>query len=199
MKSAGNVLLARMPPTLPAATKTASGLACAMKRSTSSERRKSRSRRAAVTMSQSSRSSRRTMAEPTMPAWPVTKTRLPFRSNMTGEPLMLCLLIVNVAPHSFAARFFEIRHRPFLAPIGRTKLYDASRVFAVLCSGRQEACRSRSGENSAGRFRSARGRRAHRCLVSAISLPRHSIFLPTQANAFSTNSRTECSSPVAKI
>jgi len=36
-------LLAPMPPTLPAATNTASGLACAMKRSTASEWRKSSS------------------------------------------------------------------------------------------------------------------------------------------------------------
>ena len=44
-------LLAPMPPTLPAATNTASGLACAMKRSTASEWRKSSSRRVALIIS----------------------------------------------------------------------------------------------------------------------------------------------------
>jgi hypothetical protein len=59
-------------PTLPAATNTASGLTCAMKRSTASEYRKSSSRRVAVIISHRSRSSRRAMAAPTMPACPET-------------------------------------------------------------------------------------------------------------------------------
>src|ERR1700756_2722783 len=55
----------------------------------------------------SSRASRRTSAEPTMPRWPATKTVLPFSSN--GVPAMgnLALGLVKIARHHFADELGE--------------------------------------------------------------------------------------------
>src|ERR1700688_4298759 len=97
-----------MPPTKPAATITASGKACAMKRSTSCDCRRSSSRRGAVTTSQSSPCSRRRIAEPTMPAWPATNTRLPLRSKMTGAPLIV-VSFAEIAMGTAAANVAQIR------------------------------------------------------------------------------------------
>src|SRR6202161_2151862 len=81
MKSAENALLAPMPPTFAAATITASGFAERRYAAVSSWRSKSRRSWPTVRTSQSTSASRRTMAEPTMPRWPATKTRRPRRSN----------------------------------------------------------------------------------------------------------------------
>src|SRR5580700_8634692 len=70
-----------MPPTLAAARKIASGRAAAIQACVGSCRRRSRSPRPTVRISQSSRASRRTSAWPTMPRWPATHTRLPFSGN----------------------------------------------------------------------------------------------------------------------
>src|SRR5262245_49442920 len=59
--------------------KTACGRCAAIQRSTASWRRRSASCRVAVNSSQSSDSSRRTIADPAIPRWPATHTRLPFR------------------------------------------------------------------------------------------------------------------------
>src|SRR5580692_2390437 len=70
-----------MPPTFAAATITASGFAERRYAAVSSWRSKSRRSWPIVRTSQSASPSRRTMAEPTMPRWPATKTRRPRRSN----------------------------------------------------------------------------------------------------------------------
>src|ERR1700733_13909101 len=70
-----------MPPTFAAATITASGFAERRYAAVSSWRSKSRRSWPIVKTSQSISASRRTMAEPTMPRWPATKTRRPRRSN----------------------------------------------------------------------------------------------------------------------
>src|SRR6266513_3364987 len=112
-----------MPPTFPAAIKTTSGLVCAMKRWTASDCRRSSSRLVAQTMLQFSRSSRRTMAAPTIPAWPATQTRLPRNSKTTGALMRFChpspklpspklpssKLVMRVVMAAVAAQFGEIR------------------------------------------------------------------------------------------
>src|SRR5580704_1840655 len=131
MNSAGNVLLARMPPTLPAATKTASGFIFAMKPSTCSDWRRSSSRRGAEMMSQPSVCSRRTSAEPAMPACPATKTRLPRKSNFSLTVLrppfwpnpacsILHVAVRAVLTHLADIAFYHLAHqlveRDFVLP-----------------------------------------------------------------------------------
>src|SRR5580692_5237839 len=70
-----------MPPTFAAATITASGFAERRYAAVSSWRSKSRRSWPIVKTSQSTSASRRTMAEPTMPRWPATKTRRPRSAN----------------------------------------------------------------------------------------------------------------------
>src|SRR5580692_72553 len=86
-----------MPPTFAAATITASGFAECRYAAVSSWRSKSRRSWPIVRTSQSTSASRRTMAEPTMPRWPATKTRRPRRSNSGA------LAAVAVAGGSVAA------------------------------------------------------------------------------------------------
>src|SRR5262245_34125949 len=97
MKSAGRELLAWMPPTSAAAITAASGFCAATQSSTSFWRVRSRVRRSAVRISQSIWRSRRTMAEPTMPRWPATQTRLPASGNRTflGVAVITGLFLVN--------------------------------------------------------------------------------------------------------
>src|SRR4029077_5269967 len=66
-----------MPPTVAAAMITTSGRWAFIQSSTCCWRRRSTSARAAVSVVQPSRASRRTIALPTMPRWPATKTRRP--------------------------------------------------------------------------------------------------------------------------
>ena len=73
-----------MPPTVPAATKTACGRIAARQSSTSACRLRSTASRAAVTVSQPSVARRRSSAFPTMPRWPATQTRLPSRRTWRG-------------------------------------------------------------------------------------------------------------------
>src|SRR3984885_1185369 len=70
-----------MPPTFAAATITASGFAERRYAAVSSCASKSGRSGPIAKPSQSISASRRTMAEPTMPRWPATKTRRPRRSN----------------------------------------------------------------------------------------------------------------------
>ncbi len=67
MKSALYVLLAMMPPTLPAAMKTACGLCLAIQASVAAWFNRSSSCRGTVSISQASAPSRRTNALPTIP------------------------------------------------------------------------------------------------------------------------------------
>src|SRR5215510_3237606 len=81
-----------MPPTRAAAMITTSGLLADRMRSVWSCLVRSRSLRSARRMSQASWPSRRTIAEPAMPRWPATKTRLPLRSKkfVAGLSTLLC-------------------------------------------------------------------------------------------------------------
>src|SRR6266496_3679180 len=97
-----------MPPTLAAATKTASGRWRSIHASTSAWRRRSSASRPAVRMTQSSRWRRRTMAEPTKPRWPATKTRWPVREKSFRA--MSALLLDDagkVGLHHLAHQFAE--------------------------------------------------------------------------------------------
>src|SRR5215469_11498782 len=69
-----------MPPTVAAAMNTACGRFCANQSATAAWSRRSICWRGTVSISQSSRASRRTNAEPTMPRCPATYTRLPRSS-----------------------------------------------------------------------------------------------------------------------
>src|SRR5580692_9940015 len=86
-----------MPPTFAAATITASGFAECRYAAVSSWRSKSRRSWPMVRTSQSTSASRRTMAEPTMPRCPATKTRRPRRANSGA------FAALAVAPGSVAA------------------------------------------------------------------------------------------------
>src|SRR5579872_2773925 len=66
-----------MPPTRAAAMNTASGRASAIQAWVASCRRRSSRSLSVVRTSQASRARRLTSAEPTMPRWPATQTRLP--------------------------------------------------------------------------------------------------------------------------
>src|SRR5882757_4439680 len=70
-----------MPPTLAAARNTTCGRRAENHLFTAAWSRKSTSPRGSVSNATSSRASRRTSAEPTMPRWPATNTVLPFSSN----------------------------------------------------------------------------------------------------------------------
>ena len=73
MKSAGNALLAWMPPTFAAARNTNSGLSASKKERTSAwEHRSSSERVLRIRSWKPARSKRRTRADPTSPRWPAT-------------------------------------------------------------------------------------------------------------------------------
>src|SRR3974390_2218824 len=96
-----------MPPTSAAAMKAASGFCALTQSSTAAWRVRSSVRRSAVKISQSIWRRRRTMAEPTMPLWPATQTRLPVSGNsifsaIAVTPVALLLHLVAVCRHHVA-------------------------------------------------------------------------------------------------
>src|SRR5215467_4906750 len=93
MKSAGRLELARMPPTVAAATITASGRCAWIQSSVGCWRRRSTWPRPAVSTSQPSPASRRTMALPTMPRWPATKIRRPARGKRSAAGAAALMLL----------------------------------------------------------------------------------------------------------
>src|SRR5665213_303752 len=111
MNSARSVLLATMPPTFAAARNTACGRFLATQPNTAAWSRKSTALRPTVMSSTSSRASRRTSADPTMPRWPATKTVLPFSSN--GVPAIGDLPPGNrqIAVHHLLDQLGERRFR----------------------------------------------------------------------------------------
>src|SRR5215472_6620393 len=110
MNSPGRELLAWMPPTRAAARKIACGLFAAIHASVSAWRVRSTSARPAVSTSQPVPASLRTIAEPTMPRWPATQTRLPasaYRLPSIGVLLLpmqvvLPLHLDEIGPHHLA-------------------------------------------------------------------------------------------------
>src|ERR1039458_3138831 len=98
--SAGRVAFAMMPPTVAAARKTTSIFLSAIHASTAACLNRSRSLRAAVTISQLSRARRRTIADPAMPRCPATQTRRPFNSK---------LVMTNPSHAGFSGDSFQIR------------------------------------------------------------------------------------------
>src|ERR1035441_267377 len=98
--SAGRVAFAKMPPPVAAARKTTSIFLSAIHSSTAAWRNRSRSLRAAVTISQLSRARHRTIADPAMPRCPATQTRRPFNSK---------LVMTNPSHAGFSGDSFQIR------------------------------------------------------------------------------------------
>src|SRR5215469_11370437 len=97
MKSAGRLELARIPPTVAAATMTASGRSAAIHSSVGCWRRRSTCPRPTVRISQPSPARRRTMALPTMPRCPATKTRRPA----SGKSSAACPAALMLLSHHF--------------------------------------------------------------------------------------------------
>src|SRR6266481_5792401 len=93
MNSAGRVELARIPPTVAAATITTSGRLAWIQSSVGCWRRKSTSARPTVKISQFSLARRRTMALPTIPRCPATKMRRPARPNSSAAALGALMLL----------------------------------------------------------------------------------------------------------
>src|SRR5260221_4689414 len=95
MKSAGRLELARMPPTVAAATMTTSGRSACIQSSTGCWRRRSIWLRLTVRISQPSPAKRRTMALPTMPRWPATKTRRPCNEKLSAAVSAAFMLLAH--------------------------------------------------------------------------------------------------------
>ena len=130
---------------------------------------------------------RRTSAEPTMPRWPATQTRLPARlkGRLLGIPALLLGDDREILAHHLRAERVEVgRVRP-------------AELAVAPCSGRPAADRPRSGGNSADRSRRARGPCRPRCPSRSALRPRQAISTPISANACSTKERTEWRLPVA--
>src|SRR5262245_37631579 len=116
MKSAGRVEFARMPPTVAAARKIASGRVVSSQSSTSACRRRSSSVRGTTMISHDSFTRRRTIADPTMPRCPATQTFFPSSSNAIGcearsvmplVPLRLERDLLDIRIHHLANQFLE--------------------------------------------------------------------------------------------
>src|ERR1035438_3481583 len=108
--SAGRVALAIMPPTVAAARNTTSIFRSPVQASTSAWRSKSSSLREAVAISQLSRASRRTIADPAIPRCPATHTRQPVKSK---------LLMPNPSHMRFPGDHFQIRSQHFRNQFGK--------------------------------------------------------------------------------
>src|SRR4029077_1104370 len=150
-----------MPPTLAAATKIASGRWRSIHPSTSAWRRKSSSSRLAVRMAQSSRWRRRTIAEPTMPRWPATKTFRPVSENSLRT--MSALLFADAGQITLHHLPHQLLERDAMAP---------SENLVCLCGVPQE--RSHLGGAKVTRVDShhgGAGRGIDRDLVRARSAP----------------------------
>src|SRR6185312_3315969 len=104
-KSAGYVSLARMPPTFAAARKTNSGRCASKNASTAARfRRSTESRPATIRLRSPAPFSARTIAEPTSPRCPATKTRLPLSMrHASGD-----VLVPRIAQRAFLLRHLEI-------------------------------------------------------------------------------------------
>src|SRR5882757_2015705 len=100
-----------MPPTFAAARNTACGRWAENQLFTAAWSRRSTSLRGDVTSSTSSRASRRTSAEPTIPRWPATNTVLPFSSNgglaIGGLPFSDCQIARDHLPDQLGERRFR--------------------------------------------------------------------------------------------
>src|SRR6185312_12095985 len=101
-----------MPPTVAAARITASGHSRRIHASTCAWERRSQTERLAVRISQFSRSSRRTSADPTRPPCPATQIRLPDSANELDfrdilDPLYVRLLTIRL--DHFRDQFRECR------------------------------------------------------------------------------------------
>src|SRR6266536_2971504 len=109
-----------MPPTLAAAKNTTCGRLAANHLFTAAWSRKSTSLRGTVSGSTFSRTSRRIRADPTIPRWPATKTRLPSNSNG--------ILAIGNLPFGHQ----EVRCHHFLDELGERGLRRPAQFFARL-------------------------------------------------------------------
>ena len=149
--------------------------------------------RSAVRISQPSRASRRTSAAPTMPRWPATQTRLPSErvDRLTRDGPVVAPLLLRRRPARSAATISATSSAKLV-------LWRPAELVARLGGIAQQLVDL--GRAEVARIDRARASSPVRCvdahLVDALAAPRDARGR-RRAKARSTNSRTECASPVA--